>query len=196
MARVPVAGRVKTRLQRSLGVAEAVRFYRATSRAVILRLARQPFWETIITAAPDAERLSRVWPAHVARIAQGPGDIGARMQRPMRTLPPGPVCLVGTDVPGIEPALVRRAFRLLGRADMVFGPAADGGFWLVGHRRRPRLIEPYAGVRWSSAGTLRDTLANLAGRRVDFTGTLDDVDEAADHAGVRATFGRLVRPRP
>ena len=49
MAKLPVAGRVKTRLARDIGVAEATRFYRATARAVMRRLGGQPFWQTFIS---------------------------------------------------------------------------------------------------------------------------------------------------
>jgi hypothetical protein len=194
MAREPVAGRVKSRLARSIGAVEALRFYRGAVRAVIVRLARQPFWQTLIAVAPDAALRSRAFPPHARLIKQGGGDLGQRMQRPMRQLPPGPVCVIGTDVPAIEVGDVRRAFRLLGAADMVFGPAADGGFWLVGARRRPRVIEPYAGVRWSRPATLAQVLANLSPHKVALTTGRSDVDEREDLQREGPYFARVVRP--
>lgn len=199
MAKVPVAGNVKTRLARQAGIAEALRFYRATSQAVIGRLGHQPFWETVIAVSPDQGIAGRMWPRTIKRVAQGGGDLGARMQRPMRGLGPGPVCVLGTDVPGISVALVRRAFRQLGSREIVFGPAADGGFWLVGQRRRRRLIEPYANVHWSHPETLADVLGNIERdnsrpARVGFTGQLHDVDDAADLARTRGLFGRRILP--
>lgn len=195
MAREPVAGRVKTRLARAIGTSEAVRFYRATSRAVIHRLSRQPHWQTIIAVTPDARRSSPVWPRHVARIGQGGGDLGQRMQRPLRVLGLGPVCIIGTDIPAIEPQHIRRAFQLLGSADVVFGPAEDGGFWLVGMRRRPRVLAPFAGVRWSHAETLADVEGNLESQTVYRAAMMRDVDEPDDLAGDGGQFGRLVRGR-
>lgn len=192
MAKLPVAGRVKTRLAREIGTAEATRFYRATMAAVVSRLASQPFWETILAVSPDTGVASPMLPKRLARVPQGGGDLGARMHRPMRLLPPGPVCLVGTDVPAIRPADVRRAFRALGRHDAVFGPAEDGGFWLVGFRRRPLVRNPYRGVRWSSATALADVLANLGGVRVATTTRLFDVDSPADLQRLSDRFGRLV----
>ena len=195
MAKVPVAGNVKTRLAGAVGVAEALRFYRMTSAAVIGRLAREPFWETIIAVSPDAGIAGRMWPRGVMRIAQGGGDLGKRMQRPMRCSRLGPVCVVGTDVPGISVSLVRRAFKVLGACNVVFGPAADGGFWLVGQRRRPRLLELYGNVRWSHPETLADVLANVercGAVRFGFTGQLHDVDEAADLVRMRGMFGRRI----
>jgi uncharacterized protein len=63
----------------------------------------------------------------------------------------------------------------------VFGPAADGGYWLVGFGPiRP--ARPFAGARWSTRHALADTLGNLRGRRVALLRTLRDVDTAADLA--------------
>lgn len=112
----------------------------------------------------------------------------------MRKLPPGPVCIVGTDIPGIRATDVRRAFRELGRNDAVFGPAEDGGFWLVGLRRRPRVFWPYANVAWSRGDTLASVLANLNGRRVAQIALHSDVDNRHDLARVSGSFGRVVRP--
>lgn len=197
MAKVPVAGRVKTRLARDIGVVRATMFYRVAMWNVIARLARQPFWRTVVIVDPDTGVTSRMLPAGVARVGQGRGDIGVRMQRPMRALPPGPVCLIGTDVPDISVADVRRAFRQLGRAEAVFGPAADGGFWLVGLKRMPRVVDPYRGrVPWSRADTLERTLANLAGHRVGFTARHHDVDSAADLARNGGRHARRVSPLP
>ena len=116
----------------------------------------------------------------MARLPQGGGDLGARMQRIFDRGPAGPMLIVGTDVPGIRPAHIAEAFRLLGRHDAVFGPATDGGYWLVGLRRHPRVLRPFADVRWSSPHALADTLANLEGRAVAFVATLSDVDDASD----------------
>jgi uncharacterized protein len=195
MVKLPMAGRVKTRLAREIGTSEATRFYRATGRAVIARLAREPFWKTILLVTPDSGIASAMLPEGPRRMAQGSGDLGARMHRPMRVLPPGPVCLVGTDIPGIRAADVRRAFRQLGRHDAVFGPAEDGGFWLVGMRRRPRVVNPYAAVPWSQPDTLATVDANLAGHSVGRTTRLFDVDNSSDLARCKGRFGRRVLPR-
>lgn len=193
MAKVPVAGRVKSRLALEVGVVRATMFYRVAMWNVIARLAAQPFWRTLVIVDPDSGAASRMLPARVTREGQGRGDLSIRMQRPMRRLPPGPVCLIGTDVPDIAVADVRRAFRLLGSNDAVFGPAADGGFWLVGLRRSPRVIDPYKGrVPWSRADTLERTLANLVDRRIGFTARHHDVDTAADLTRNRGRYARRV----
>ncbi|MBS0244650.1 MAG: glycosyltransferase [Proteobacteria bacterium] len=193
MMKMPLAGRVKSRLARDIGTTEATRFFRVACRLTLQRLARQPFWRTYVAITPDAALTSAMLAPHLNRMPQGAGDLGQRMQRPMRILPPGPVCVIGTDIPDISIESVRRAFRELGRNDIVFGPACDGGFWLVGQRRRPRVVEPYNGVSWSSADTLGRVLANLGGRAVGFTNTLRDIDAAIDLSRLQMKPGRLVR---
>lgn len=197
MAKVPVAGRVKTRLAREVGTVRATMFYRHAMREIVARLARQPLWRTVLIVDPDSGRASRMLPTGPMRAGQGRGDLGVRMQRPMRALPPGPICLIGTDVPDISVADIRRAFRLLGEHDAVFGPAEDGGFWLVGLKRVPRVIDPYRGrVPWSRPDTLERTLANLSGFRVGFTTRHHDVDSAADLARNGGRYTRRVPPLP
>ncbi|MGM0586567.1 MAG: TIGR04282 family arsenosugar biosynthesis glycosyltransferase, partial [Pseudomonadota bacterium] len=161
------------------------------ARALVRRLARDPRWETRLAVSPDREGMeSRVWPAGLARTPQGRGDLGARMARALRAAPPGPVVLIGADIPGVGPAQIARAFAALGRAEAVFGPAEDGGFWLAGLARR-RGVPPglFAGARWSTGHALADARATLGGRRVALIDRLGDVDEAAD-------LDRLGLPRP
>ncbi len=193
MAKAPVAGRVKTRLSVEVGVATAVRFVRHSLAALLPRVTAAPRWSTLLAVTPDTTASSRVWPWGVPFMPQGSGDLGARMQRLFDRAPPGPVVIVGTDIPDVTRTHIAAAFRLLGRHDAVFGPAADGGYWLVGLRRRPRVLRPFRGVRWSTEHALSDTLANLHGCSVAQLPTLRDIDTAADLARCAATFGRRVR---
>jgi len=118
--------------------------------------------------------------ADVARVAQGSGDLGDRMGRVIDAMPPGPVCVIGADIPGVSRAAVAEAFAALGTSDAVFGPAPDGGYWLVGLKRMRGHAGLFEGVRWSSEFALADTVASLRGARVAFVRELRDVDTVAD----------------
>jgi uncharacterized protein len=195
MAKAPVAGRAKTRLAREIGTAPAMRFGRHSCAALLQRVSRDPRWRTTLAVTPDAAVASRIWPPRIPVIGQGNGDLGHRMQRLFQHKPGGPLVIIGTDIPGIACAHIAAAFRALGRNDVAIGPAADGGYWLIGMRRQRRAVSPFAGVRWSSAHTLDDTLANLAGCSVAFAETLADVDSAEAYRLYAAIFGRRVLPR-
>src|SRR6185312_5639834 len=126
-----------------------------------------------LAATPD--RAAGRWPGRFPVFPQGRGDLGVRMRRAMATCPPGPVVLVGTDIPGLTPAHIGEAFALLGQHDVVFGPASDGGFWLVGARHRP---PDFGAARWSSRHALKDVLSNLPRSiSVGFAAILGDVDD-------------------
>lgn len=192
MAKAPVAGRVKTRLAQTVGVGAATRFARQATQALLQRVGGDARWQTTLAIAPDAALGAHIWPPAVARIGQGGGDLGQRMQRIMDRVGPGPVVIIGTDVPAITPGLIATAFHLLGRNDAVLGPAVDGGYWLVGLRRRPRVPRAFDAVRWSTAHALADTMANLKVLRIGRMPTLADVDDAAALADAAALIGRRV----
>jgi len=180
MARAPRLGAVKRRLARDVGALAAWHFYRHGLAALACRLRGGGRWRRWLAVTPD-RAVRGPWPPVWQIIPQGPGDLGARMGRLFQGLPPGPVVIVGSDIPDLGPAHIARAFALLGNHDWVFGPAGDGGYWLIGARRRPARRDPFAGVRWSSPHALADTLANLpAAARVAFLEELQDVDTGAD----------------
>jgi uncharacterized protein len=182
-ARAPRLGTVKRRLAREVGARAALRFHRATLAGLLRRLCADRRFITVLAATPD--RVRTRWPSLVRAVAQGRGDLGARMQRALDRRRRGRVAIVGCDIPGIGADDVADAFRALGRAQACFGPAQDGGYWLVavGPRRPAR---PFASVRWSTRHALADTLVNFTGRSVALLRTLRDVDEAADLAALRA----------
>lgn len=180
MLKEPRPGRVKTRLGREIGQVPAAWWFRHQSARLLRRL-QDPRWTLWLAVSPDAAGLtSRIWPGHLPRLPQGSGDLGDRMHRLFRSLPPGPALIIGADIPGVTPAHISRAFRALGRAEAVLGPAPDGGYWLIGLKRAaapPAAL--FRGVRWSSRHAMADTRATLP-PRCALTDPLRDVDTAAD----------------
>ena len=195
MAKGPLAGRVKRRLAASIGVVSAARFYRTCLAHTLIRLGRDPRWRLVLAVLPDSDVSAPFWPRGIERVPQGSDDLGVKMQRLFRRLPPGPAIIVGSDIPAISPSDIARAFRLLGNKDAVLGRAPDGGYWLVGLRRAPRVLSPFANVRWSSPHALADTLRNLQGHRVAFAATLSAVDSEEDYRRLRGNWQRLIPQR-
>jgi rSAM/selenodomain-associated transferase 1 len=184
-ARAPRLGAVKRRLARDIGDRAALRFHRSTMIRLLRALAADRRFLTVLALTPDRARFRL--PVRVARIPQGGGDLGVRMDHAFRRFPRGRAAIIGCDIPDAESADVRTAFAALGRAAAAFGPAADGGYWLVAMSPR-RPARPFAAVRWSTEHALADTLVNFAGRRIELLRTLHDVDTADDlrHAAVTA----------
>jgi len=177
--RAPALGTGKRRLAREIGDVAALRFERLMITLLLRRLAADRRWRLRVAVTPDKARSrARNWWGEIEVVGQGGGDLGIRMLRALRACPLGPVVLVGADIPALSATHVVSAFRLLGSRDLVFGPAEDGGFWLVGARHPRRLPSLFEHVRWSSPYALADTLAGLPRRlSAGFADRLEDVDD-------------------
>jgi rSAM/selenodomain-associated transferase 1 len=175
-ARWPCLGSGKRRLGKDIGAVHALRFQRSMLALILRRLGADRRWITWLAVTPDR---SGPWPSRFRLLPQGRGDLGRRMAAVARKPPPGPVVILGSDIPGVAASDVARAFHELGRRDAVFGPATDGGYWLVGLRRRPRFLDCFGNVRWSTAHALADTLSNLVGKDVALLRMLSDIDDGA-----------------
>jgi glycosyltransferase A (GT-A) superfamily protein (DUF2064 family) len=155
-ARAPRLGCVKRRLAAGIGQIPALRFYRNSLRRII-RILRN--FDSVIAVTPNG-----------AAIRPHPN-------LPIITQGHRPVILIGADIPDLGAAELRAAAQALRHHDAVFGPAADGGYYLVGMSRR-RPATPFAQVRWSTAHALADTKHNFRHLRIASLRTLQDVDTA------------------
>jgi len=182
IAKAPVPGRVKTRLTPPFSPLQAARLAEAALADTLAAAAKVPAARHVIALdgapghwLPGGFKIIRQRGRGLdERIAAALGEAYARL--------PVPVVLIGMDTPQVTPGLLESALRPLadGTADAAFGPAADGGFWLLGLRRPdPALV---VGVPMSTARTGAAQLARLAdaGLRVRRLPCRLDVDSAAD----------------
>lgn len=197
MAKAPLAGRVKTRLGADLGVARATSLYRSMLSATISE-ATAGEWNTLVAVAPANAMNHPIFNRKpVDLVAQSSGGLGERLIAAIEAASPGPVILVGGDAPQMRTHDIRDAFKRLRRDDAVFGPAEDGGFWLMGLARRQRAPRLFQKVRWSSSHTLDDTIKSLpTSFRVSSIKVLTDIDQEKDLkvAGPRAFLRSVRRP--
>lgn len=179
--KAPVSGRVKTRLGAEIGHGRAAALFRILTTHTLREAEKSGFRVVLAVDPPGAAKGdARFWPAHLKRIPQGRGDLGDRMGRVFRHAR-APVVVIGADAPGFRARHLRQAFAALKGADAVFGPAADGGYWLIGLNGRRAAPDLFEGVRWSTKHALQDTLKTLPKSfDVAMLERLRDVDEAAD----------------
>jgi rSAM/selenodomain-associated transferase 1 len=184
-ARAPEPGYVKTRLAAELGAEEALSVYRRLAERVVAAVhAAGSYSVTVAYTPPGAEPLMRRWlGTSVALRPQSDGDLGERMATAVAdafSAGAERVVVIGTDCPEVSADVVEEAFTRLDAADVVLGPASDGGYYLIGMSRLHRAL--FDDVPWSSADTLRATLerARAHGLSIALLEQRRDIDTAAD----------------
>lgn len=177
-ARRPAIGVGKTRLARDLGAVETWRFYRGLSRILLFRLT-DPRWQLVVRLIGDLRAMPD-WPKGLKIEPQGRGDLGQKLQRALRDHSRAEVGVIGTDAPDMTPALIAKGFSAARRHGVAFGPASDGGFWLLAlSSRRARSVRLDRNIRWSHPMTLADSEAAIGGRTVRIA-ELSDIDDLPD----------------
>lgn len=186
IAKEPVAGRVKTRLTPPFSPEEAALLATAALADTLGAVARAPARHRVLAlrggTGPWLPPGFAVLPQRGIGLDQ---RLAAAFEDAYRAHPL-PVVLIGMDTPQVTPALLAGALAALATRDAVFGPAADGGFWLLGLRRpAPALL---LGVPMSEPTTGAAQLSRLraAGLSVGMLPLLRDVDTAGDAAAVAA----------
>lgn len=198
IAKEPVAGRVKTRLTPPFTPAQAARLAEAALEDSLLAVAAVPAVQRVLAL----DGLPGAWlPEGFVVIPQRGDGLDERLSAAFSDayrLWPGPVVLIGMDTPQVTPSMLGAAVQALTCHDAVYGPAADGGWWLLGlNRPDPALL---LGVPMSQPHTGSAQLERLAraGLSVCHLPELADVDTAADAFQVAAQapasrFARTLR---
>jgi rSAM/selenodomain-associated transferase 1 len=90
------------------------------------------------------------------------------------------VILIGSDLPEISPSIIQEGFDKLEKSEVVFGPAEDGGYYLIGMKKSRKFI--FENKPWSETGLLEITLDELGKQDVSFSllQTLNDIDTFED----------------
>lgn len=194
-----VPGRVKTRLIGALSPEEAAQLHAALLGDVLAALAGGDFDLRIAWAAQPGEPLPDLG---IPASLQPEGDLGHRLFAGLAAAAHdgAAVAAVGSDHPGLTAARVEEAFaRLEAGADVVLGPAEDGGYYLVAARAAALHPDLFTDIPWSTEDVLAATLERCAARHLAVAllerGT--DVDTPADleRLAERLLAGELVAPR-
>ena len=190
----PTPGRVKTRLAAMLGAAGAAAAYEQLATATLANLAIPlegwKYW--IAFDPPDHQEQVSAWlranipDFHWHRLhPQPPGDLGARLWEAVNTAivseGASSVMLIGTDCPWLRSHHLKQAQQWLDQgADLVFGPASDGGYYL--QAMKSAVPEMFLDIPWSAPNTLPACLerARLLGLKVALLEELADVDTITD----------------
>lgn len=193
----PVAGHVKTRLGRQIGMEPAAALASAFQRDLFDRTAGIAD-RRIVACDPGTVAVrehfrallyaeDEIWP-------QPPEELGIRLSEFFsRFCREGDrVIAIGSDSPNLPAAYLQEGFRRLAADELVLGPATDGGYYLIGQNRF--ISEVFAGIPWSTNETLTQTLDIATRLGVSFSLLPEwyDVDDLADLMRLHAETARTV----
>lgn len=162
--RYPEPGKAKTRLIPVLGKEGAANLHRLMAQrtiatSLVLQNSRQ--LSVAIHYTDSSQQLMQEWlGTDIIYHQQSDGDLGARMSAALqKSLDLGidKVVIIGTDCPKLKPEIIAKAFDELSEKDLVLGPAQDGGYYLIGLRRR--IPELFDGIKWGTDEVFAETLA-------------------------------------
>lgn len=190
-ARYPEAGRVKTRLARSIGAENAVQLYRCFVEDTLGKTAGRS-WRTEIHFTPEESYpdfqnwlgTDRVY------VPQRGANLGERMMRAFEDCfdrGAERAVLIGADLPDLPGEFLGRGFEQLDEMDLVLGPSADGGYYLIGFAREGFEPAVFEGIEWGTGQVLMQTIARIhkSDKSAGLLPRWQDVDTAADLADLR-----------
>ncbi len=186
----PVAGKAKLGLIPPFTAYEAAALAAAALEDTLRAVARVPVARRVLAldGAPGP------WLPHgftvLPQRGNGPDERLAAALDDAHRLLPGPVVLIGMDTPQVTPDMLVYALSLLSAYDAVFGPATDGGFWLLGLRAPDPALLLGVPMPEPTTGEIQLRRLGEAGLSVALMPRLTDVDTAADAFTVAAQAPR------
>jgi hypothetical protein len=184
--KAPVKGAVKSRLARAVGEDAALALYRCFVSDTLATLGKAASRLVICYHPADRRHDVESWlGASRSYMPQEGRDLGERMRNAFaRAFSYGheKAILIGSDIPDLPLAVIEEAFAALTVHDATIGPAADGGYYLIGFRSDTFLTDAFSGITWSTRAVFKETIEilRLRGRRVHVLRAWRDVDTIHD----------------
>lgn len=192
-AKAPIAGLVKTRLFPHLSFEEAAEVHRALLTDTVDKVLTMPVFDVCLAYTPERclEVFKQLYAGRVSDyMAQQGTDLGERMANAFECAfdrGTKKAVIIGSDIPTLPVFYINAAFKRLDNADLIIGPSADGGYYLVATKRpAPELFRD---IKWSGPDVYKDTLGNAAklGLKTELLPVLRDVDTIEDLRGLIGT---------
>ncbi|HHJ34910.1 MAG TPA: glycosyltransferase [Gammaproteobacteria bacterium] len=185
-AKAPIEGQVNTRLIPDIGVRAATRLQHDLIHQRLMMLRQAKLCAVTLMCAPDAEQafFLECGRQYAVNLLQQSGDnLGNRMSSGITAaLKNYKYCIViGTDAPALDERLIVQAMKTLYRKDVVFVPAEDGGYVLVGLRRNCDFL--FEDISWGTADVMQQSRTRLDEKKISYQEleTCWDVDRLDDY---------------
>ena len=177
-ARRPEISIGKSRLKNKIGKSLGANFYYRNLLRTIIKINSDKRINVKLCVTPDSALID--WPKsifpQIERMPQGSGDIGEKMWR-VFSKSSNKTIIIGSDILDIKSTIILNAWKKLYTSNIVFGPAEDGGFWLIGISQSKKIKGLFNNVIWSQHNTLEQVKKNInASKKISFVNTLTDID--------------------
>jgi hypothetical protein len=182
-AKAPALGKVKTRLAKAIGQQKALSVYKKLIGHTFDILQKVP-QQKLLAYSGDKKNIELLGNVSASLVSQSESEnLGERMYDAMAygfRQSFASICLIGSDIYELTPAIIETAFDLLKRHDLVLGPASDGGYYLIGLHRN--YIELFTDISWGTDQVLAQTIqrADKLKLSIALLAELNDIDELED----------------
>lgn len=174
--RNPELGKVKTRLAKSIGDTSALRIYNFLLQHTEGVLQKIDCDKAIYYS--ENIKHNDLWDDHrYQKHLQSGNNLGERMSNAFKTnfeANYSKVIIVGSDLYDLDKKHITKAIEKLDQNDIVIGPAADGGYYLLGMTRFHETI--FKNKKWGTASVFQDTINDLQNESVFLLSELNDID--------------------
>ena len=198
MARAPVAGRAKTRLQPALSPGQSAALAMAFLKDAIDLAGEQTLMTPFLAYTPASQTalFQELTRGKIQIIPQAPGDLGKRMFKAMSSLSVrgfSPVVVIGTDIPVLQPATLLRSVEILKTHALCLGPSSDGGYYLIGMNQADERV--FQNVHWGTPAVLEETIENASIASLTFSllEKYSDIDTFSDLEQLNSKIDYLTR---
>ena len=196
MARAPVPGQVKTRLQPHLTPEQSADLALAFLKDALELAASVRAYAPFLAFTPtDMEAFFRqLVPSSVGLLAQSEGDLGQKMYsifQQLRDRGYSSIVVVGSDIPTLQPYHLEKTIEYLHDCEVCLGPSRDGGYYLIGAQGAHGCL--FENIPWSTSSVLQNTIerAKTAGLSLALLEVCSDVDTVDDLRRLRLELERL-----
>jgi len=183
--RYPKTGQVKTRLAKTTSSEFALRFYKSCAENIVKNVKRIPGINRFAFYSNEAEKEKIVdWlGSKLFFLPQQGNDLGNRMKNAFeKVFSTGAqkVIIIGTDIPDLSENIIKNAFNILDKNDVVIGPSKDGGYYLLGLKKM--YTELFEGIEYSTRMVFTETLSVVKKLKLSYQllPELQDIDTEED----------------
>lgn len=160
-AKVPVIGKVKTRLGREIGMELAYDVYKAILKTQIEILERSGMPFLVCYTGEPVDHLVDIIGDTCSLMEQSEGNLGNRMKRAFEACfssGASEIILMGSDIPSMTPEIIKESFQCLNDTGVVIGATEDGGYYLVGFKREIFNGDIFKDIHWGTSTVYRETV--------------------------------------